>query len=427
MRNSSNKKPGSEFHSKANTKLGVNAFATTTLGMAYSRHGNRRFGIHQPDRLFHTYIVGQTGTGKSTLLLNMARQDAAQGRGFCLIDPHGDLAGDLAIKIKEATGGLSEPQNSKEIGGDILQSPEPIIWNIADPNSPYGYNPLTRTTKALRPLVASGLIEALRKQWTDAWGVRMEHLLRYAILTLLELPQTDIRDILRLYLDREFRREVIAHVSDPQVRQFWTEELPAMNYKNAADGLAPIANKLGAFLAHPVVRRSICEPETPLRFRQIMDEGRVLIINLSKGQLGSDMANVLGGLIVSSIMHAAFTRHDTPEHERLPFALYVDEFHAFTTETMAELLSETRKYALSVVLSHQHTQQATPSVLASIYGNIGNVFCFRIGAQDAPMLSAQLGTVEPRDLINLANHHAFARLMIDGAQSKAFSVETLPS
>jgi len=407
--------------------------AVTTLGMAYHRHGNKPFGILQADRGFHFYVIGQTGTGKSTLLLNMALHDAKAGRGFCLIDPHGDLANDLAGNIcsrhNSSSSGLGDQswkQNSNAQLVTFTESTKPIIWNVADPNSPYGYNPLTRTSKALRPLVASGLIEALRKQWADAWGVRMEHLLRYAILALLELPQTDVRDILRIYLDSNFRREVIANISDPQVKQFWTKELPAMNYKNAADGLAPIANKLGAFLAHPVVRNAICEPEQPLRFRQIMDGGRVLIINLSKGQLGTDLANVLGGLIVSSIMHAAFTRHDIPELIRKPFALYIDEFHSITTETMADLLSETRKYGLSLVLSHQHSQQATPDVLASIYGNIGNIFCFRVGAQDAPALSMQLGNVEPRDLINLPNHHAFVRLMIDGAQTKAFSVETLP-
>lgn len=408
--------------------------AVTTLGMAYHRYGNKPFGVLQADRGFHFYVIGQTGTGKSTLLLNMALQDAKAGRGFCLIDPHGDLANELTDTIgpnykcnPNRLGGHTFTRNTNAQQQNSAKSTKPIIWNVADPNSPFGYNPLTRTSKALRPLVASGLIEALRKQWSDAWGVRMEHLLRYAILALLELPQTDVRDILRIYLDSDFRRGVIANISDPQVKQFWTKELPAMNYKNAADGLAPIANKLGAFLAHPVIRNAICEPKQPLRFRQIMDEGRVFIINLSKGQLGTDLANVLGGLIVSSIMHAAFTRHDTPEHDRKPFALYVDEFHSITTEAMADLLSETRKYGLSLILSHQHSQQATPDVLASIYGNIGNIFCFRVGAQDAPALSMQLGNVEPRDLISLPNHHAFVRLMIDGQQTKAFSAETLPN
>ncbi len=352
----------------------------------------------------HTYIIGQTGTGKSTLLLNMAVQDAEHGTGFALIDPHGDLADALSERCADTA----------------------ISWDIADPNSPYGYNPLTRTSPALRPLIASGLIETLRKQWTDAWGVRMEHLLRHAILALLDTPSTDLRDILRLFLDSAFRKQTIAHIADPQVKQFWIREYPAMNYKKAADGLAPIANKLGAFLAHPVVRTALCEPKEPLRFRRIMDEGQTLIVNLAKGRIGGDITNVLGGLLVSAMTNAAFTRHDVPEGNRRAFFLYVDEFHSFTTETLADLLSETRKYCLGVVLSQQHTKQNRDTVLASIMGNVGTMICFRVGASDAPLLAAQLDYGEARDLVNLHNHHAFIRMMIDGEPSRPFTMTTLP-
>jgi hypothetical protein len=377
----------------------------TILGLAHRRYGDFAFGMRQADRLMHMYVVGQTGTGKSTLLANMALQDAEAGRGFCLVDPHGDLAEGLAAHL-----------------GD-----QALYWNVADPDCPYGYNPLTRTSQHLRPLIASGLIETLRKQWAEAWGVRMEHLLRHAILALLDTPRTDLRDILAMFLDRDFRKMVLEQVTDPQVLQFWIREYPAMNYKNAADGLAPIANKLGAFLSHPIVRTAICEPEQPLRFRRIMDTRQILIVNLAKGRLGADIANVLGGLIVSGIAHAAFTRHDSPEHSRAPFFLYVDEFHAFTTETVAELLSETRKYRLGVILSQQHTRQSSPAVFASVLGNVGTVACFRIGADDAPVLSAQLGGVEMRDLINMPNYRAFVRMMIEAQPEKAFTMTSLPS
>lgn len=375
------------------------------LGLAHRRYGDFPFGIRQSDRLMHMYVIGQTGTGKSTLLANLAYQDAEAGRGFCLIDPHGDLAEGLAAELKDKA----------------------LYWNVADPDCPYGYNPLTRTSWHLRPLIASGLIETLRKQWADAWGVRMEHLLRNAILSLLDTPRTDVRDILAMFLDREFRKSVLEQVTDPQVLQFWTQEYPAMNYKNAADGLAPIANKLGAFLSHPVIRKAVCEPEKPLRFRRIMDGRQILIVNLAKGRLGADVANVLGGLIVSGIALAAFTRHDSPEATRAPFYLYVDEFHAFTTETVAELLSETRKYRLGVILSQQHTQQSSPAVFASVLGNVGTNVCFRIGADDAPVLSAQLGGVDMRDLINMPNYRAFVRMMIENEPSKAFTMASLPS
>jgi hypothetical protein len=376
----------------------------TRIGMAHGRYGDRPFGIRLRDRLMHFYVIGQTGTGKSTLLLNMARQDARRGIGFCLIDPHGDMAATLAQELSDTA----------------------IIWNLDDPSCPYGYNPLTRTSPELHPLIASGLIETLKKQWADAWGVRMEHLLRYAILALLTLPHTDMRDILRLYLDREFRRMVVGGLDDPQLLQFWTEEYPAMNYKNAADGLAPIANKLGAFLAHPVVRKAVCAPEQPLRMRRIMDDGGQLIVNLAKGRLGGDMANLLGGLIVSSLANAAFSRHGAAPEARRPFMAYIDEFHAITTDAIGDVLSESRKYALGLTLSHQHTKQTSPEVFASVMGNVGSLLSFRIGASDAPTIAAQLGDVAERDLLNLPNYRAWLRLMHDGTQSLQFTATTFP-
>lgn len=376
----------------------------TTLGLAYFRYYEYPFGIHQADRMMHCYVLGQTGTGKSTFLSHLARQDATHGTGFCLIDPHGDLAADLAADL-----------------GDRA-----LYWPVADPDVPYGYNPLTHVSAQFRPIVASGLIETLRQQWADAWGVRMEHLLRHAILALLETPRTDLSDILRLFLERPFREQVMSHVSDPHVRQFWFEEYPKMNYKNAADGLAPIANKLGSFLAHPVIRTAVCEPKHPLRFRKIMDERKILLVNLSKGQLGADISNVLGGLIVSGITHAAFSRHSVAEHLRPDFMLYVDEFHNFTTESVADLLSETRKYRLGVIFSQQHTQQSSPAVFASVMGNAGTFVAFRVGANDAPIVSAQLGGTEPRDLIYQPNYRATVRMMLNGQPTHGFSMSTLP-
>lgn len=374
----------------------------TTLGLAYHRYGDRPFAIRQSDRLLHLYIIGQTGTGKSTLLRRMAMQDAAHGVGFCLVDPHGDLATALHASL------------------DMTH----LYWKVADHRGSYGYNPLTRVSASLRPLIASGLIDTLKKQWADAWGARMEHLLRYAILALLELPQTDLRDIMRLFVEKEFQKEVAAVITDPQVRQFWTKEYPSMAYKTAVDGVAPIANKLGAFLAHPVVRKALCEPDEPLRFRKIMDEGQILIVNLAKGQLGSDMANVLGGLIVSSIMNAAFSRHDTPEVDRRAFMLYVDEFHSFTTSAFASMLSEVRKYGLAVTLAHQHIVQADKAVFEAVIGNVGSMMAFRVGALDAPTISKQLGTVSVSDLVNLPNYRAFVQLMVNGEKSKPFTATT---
>jgi len=334
---------------------------------------------------------------------NMMKQDIAAGRGFCFIDPHGDLAEEM-----NASGNIG------------------TYWNPADPNCPYGYNPLSFVTPEFRPLLASGLIETLKKQWADAWGVRMEHLLRFTLLALLERPGSSLDDIVPMFLEKRFRIEVLSRVTNEKVLEFWQKEYPAMNYKTASDGFAPIANKIGGFLAHPLIRSSVCEPEEPLRFRKIMDSGQSLVINLAKGRLGADISNVLGGLIISSIANAAYTRQNLPERERRPFFLYVDEFHSFTTGAFADMLSELRKYGLGMVLAGQYSAQADVSVLEAVIGNVGTLICFRLGATDAPLFAKHLATptILPRDLTNLPNYEMLVRLMVEGRQTKGFSART---
>lgn len=376
----------------------------SVLGVLSGRQDGKTVSIALSDRLLHLYVVGQTGTGKSTLIKNLAEADAAEGRGFCVIDPHGDLALNLSATVQR-----------------------PIhFWNLADPNCGLGYNPIRPVQASLRPLVCSGLIEALRRQWEDAWGARMEHLLRYSILALLEQPHADIREVVRLLIEREFQKRVLHRITDPQVRYFWEVEYPTMNYKNAVDGVAPIANKLGAFLSHPVVRSAICEPVEPIRFRRLMDNGEILIVNLAKGAIGGDIANVLGGLIVSAVMNAAFSRQSVAEGDRRPFMLYVDEFHSFTTTAFAGMLSEVRKYGVAITLAHQHTLQADRTVFGAIMGNVGSTLAFRVGALDAPVIAAQMQGVSPADLIGLPNHQAYAQIMISGEKSKPFSLTTRP-
>jgi DNA helicase HerA-like ATPase len=380
----------------------ITSSETTILGTLDGRQTGKPVGLSLKDRMFHLYIIGQTGTGKSTLIKKLALQDAKSKRGFCLIDPHGDLASALA-------NSLSEP---------------PLYWNLADPSCKLGYNPIKPVAAAIRPLVCSGLIEALRRQWEDAWGARMEHLLRYSVLALLEQPHADMRDVVRLLIEKEFQKEVLNRITDPQVRYFWEVEYPSMNYKNAIDGVAPIANKLGAFLAHPLVRQAMCEPHEPIRFRRLMDEGGCLIVNLAKGSIGGDIANVLGGLIVSSIMNAAFSRQAIQESERRPFMLYVDEFHSFTTTAFAGMLSEVRKYGVGVTLAHQHILQAERNVFEAIVGNVGSMVAFRVGALDAALITSQFPGVLLQDLISLPNHNAYSQIMVAGEKSKPFSLLT---
>ncbi len=374
------------------------------IGIADHRYRPQHFGMYQDDRILHTYIVGQTGTGKSTLMLNMIRQDMQLGNGFCLVDPHGDLAEIVTDEAAETS----------------------IYWNPADPECRYGYNPLTFVSDEYRSLVASGLIHTLKTQWSDAWGVRMEHLLRYTFLALLEQPRASIQDVVPMFLDDEYRARILERVSDPAVQKFWRDEFKALKYKTASDAVAPIANKLGAFLSQPQVRKVLCDPDEPIRFRTIMDDGGHLIVNLAKGRLGADIANVLGGLITTSIAHAAYTRHSLTEQERRPFFLYVDEFHSFTTEAFADLLAELRKYGLGLVLAHQHTSQLSKPVLDAILGNVGSIFVFRVGAPDARTLARQFHDVDAENLLGQENYKAFARIMVDGVQSKTFTLKTLP-
>lgn len=377
----------------------------TIIGTTTKRYETepRAFGILQPDRLHHMYIIGQTGAGKSTLLYNLMRQDLLHEVGFCLLDPHGDLAEEIAAHANDRA----------------------VIWNPADPLCDYGYNPLTRVTDEYRPLVVSGLITALKKQWADAWGARMEHLLRFALFALLEQPSASLEDIMPLFLNEQFRERAIEHVADPQVRHFWTVEFKKLRYQNSVDGISPIANKLSGFLAHPLLRKALCHPEKPIRLRQIMDEGQALIINLAKGKIGADSANLLGGLVITSLGHAAYSRQNMPQTLRRPFFIYADEFHSITTEAFSEMLSELRKYKVGLVLAHQHTEQISKPVLEAIIGNVGTWIVFRVGATDASLLSKQLGSVAPSDLIRLPNFQFFTRLLIEGRQSEVFTGTSL--
>ena len=376
--------------------------AQVILGTAYDHYTPYAFGQTLPDRLLHTYMIGQTGTGKSTLIDNLARQDIDRGQGFCLIDPHGELAEALSDHA------------------DV------ICWRVADPMSQFGYNPLQGVRASRRHLVTSGLIEALRKQWADAWGPRMEHLLRYAVLALLEQPRADLRDIMRLFLESDFRRQAISYISDPLVHAFWSREYPAMNYRTSADGVAPLANKLGALLSNPVARKALCEPEQPLRFRKLMDKQQHLVINLSKGQLGADTANVMGGLLLASIVNAAFSRADTEAASRTPFILYVDEFHHFSTAVFADALSECRKYGLGVVLAQQYTTQTDRDVLEAIFGNVGTIMALRVGALDATAIAKQLLGVSPEQLIMQPSHRAFVQMIMQGQKQMPFSADLHP-
>lgn len=381
----------------------VSPFARTNF-----RADRRVFGIRQADRLFHMHLIGKTGTGKTTLIESLAAQDLQNGRGFCLVDPHGDLAGRLFARVPAS------------------RLDHVFYMNVPDPGQPFGYNPLRQVARERRSLAASGLLETFKNIWTDAWGVRMEHVLRNALLLLLEQPRAALPDVLRLVTDDSYRRQHASASDNAQVKSFWLEEYEHYPARYRSESIAPIQNKVGAFLADPLLYRILVNPERDISFRRIMDEGGAVIINLAKGKIGEDSASLLGSLLVTTIGLAAFSRADLPEAERRPFFLYIDEFQAFTTRFIADMTSELRKYRVGLILAHQHLDQLEPDIRHAVLGNVGTLISFRVGPKDAMILAREFqDAFEPIDLLNLANYDIYLRLMIDGAPSQPFSATTL--
>jgi Helicase HerA, central domain len=378
------------------------------IGETNFRNRGRRFGIRQPDRLSHLYIVGQTGTGKSTLIETLALQDLRAGRGFAVIDPHGDLVERIAVSaLRDPDGRVS-------------------YLNAPDASQPFGYNPLRRVRDDRIPLAASGLMETLKKLWPDAWGVRMEHVLRNTLYVLFEQDHATLADILRLYADEKWRKGTVARIRNDTVRRFWRHEFERYHYRQRADAVAPIQNKIGALLADPTLYRILVAPEIDLSFRSVMDEGRVLLVNLAKGRLGEDSSLMLGGFLVSTLALAAFSRADIPAGERRPFFLYLDEFQNFVTLMLANMTSELRKFGVGLTLANQHLHQLDPDIRHAVLGNAGTLISFRVGPDDASVLAKEFQpTFGVEDLLRLPNRSIYLKLMIDGTPSAPFSADTL--
>jgi len=381
---------------------------TTILGRSNFREDRRLVGLKREDRLAHLLIVGKTGTGKSTLLESMMLQDLENGNGFALIDPHGDLAERIAQNI---------PSHRK---ADIF------YLNAADPAQPYGYNPLRYVSSDRSALAASGLLEAFRKMWPDAWGVRMEHILRNTLMALLEQPKATLHDILRMYSDKTFRLTIARSLRNETVRHFFEKEYERFSFGYRADGVASIQNKVGAFLVDPILNRILTNQQNDLHFRKIMDEGKVLLVNLAKGRIGEDSSNLLGALLITTIGSAAFTRADIPAATRKDFYVFVDEFQSFTTLAVANMFAELRKYRVGFTVAHQYFNQLEPEVRHAVLGNVGTLVAFRVGAEDAPYLAREFQPkFEDLDLLQLENFNMYLKLLIDGAPSRPFSAATL--
>lgn len=370
------------------------------------RNDRKLFGIRRADRRAHMYAIGKTGTGKSTLLATLIRQDMAAGEGIALFDPHGDL-------VEEIVRQTPEDRQS-----DL------IYVNV--PERPFGFNPLENVAPAKRSLAASGIIEVFKKIWIDSWGPRLEHILRNAIFALLEQPEATLADIPRLLDDAEFRKRTALRVTNAQVRHFWLREYESYPARFRAEAIAPLQNKVGAFLSDPLLYRILTTQRNSFDLRRIMDEGKIILVNLAKGKIGEGPASLLGSLLVSAIGLAGLSRSDLPPEARRDFYLYVDEFQTFATMSFASMLSELRKYRVNLILANQYLSQLEPQVRDAVLGNVGTLVSFRVGPADAEILSKEF---EPEfsaaDLVALPNFGIYLRLMIEGKVSRAFSAETV--
>ncbi|MFA5318616.1 MAG: type IV secretion system DNA-binding domain-containing protein [Patescibacteria group bacterium] len=382
----------------------ITIFAETNF-----RNRRQRFGIKQDDRRRHMYIIGKTGVGKSTLQENMIINDISAGYGVAVVDPHGDLV-EKVIKYIPS-----------------YRANDVIYFNPSDINYPIAFNVVERVAPEYRHLVASGLIGIFQKLWADSWGPRLEYILRNAILAILDYPGSTLMGVTRMLSDKPFRKKVIEKIQDPVVKAFWVNEFAGYADKFASEAVSPIQNKVGQFLSSSLIRNIVGQVKSSLDLRTIMDEGKILLLNLSKGHIGEDNSALLGAMMITKIQLAAMSRVDTPESQRKDFYLYVDEFQNFATSSFANILSEARKYRLNLIMAHQYIAQLDETVWAAVQGNVGTLTVYRIGAADAELLVKEF---EPQfteeDLVNLPKYNFYVKLMIDGISSQPFSATGLP-
>ncbi|MBI3634366.1 MAG: type IV secretion system DNA-binding domain-containing protein [Candidatus Yonathbacteria bacterium] len=370
------------------------------------------FGIKAEDRTRHMYIIGKTGMGKSTMIENMAVQDIKNGEGFAFIDPHGKSAAFLLEYIPA--------ERVKDV----------IYFAPFDMENPISFNIMEDIGPDKRHLVANGLMSVFKKIWVDAWSARMEYILSNVLLALLEYPDSTLLGVNRMLADKAYRKKVVDNIQDPSVKSFWVDEYAKYSEKYAAEATPAIQNKIGQFTSNPLIRNIIGQPHSSFDLRKIMDERKILIVNLSKGQVGEGNANLLGSMIITKIYLSAMSRADLVESElrKLPnFYLYVDEFQSFANESFANILSEARKYKLALIMAHQYIEQMSEEVTAAVFGNVGTQIMFRVGATDAEHLEKEYAPVfTAEDMVNLGFTQIYLKLMIDGVASHPFSAVTMP-
>lgn len=384
----------------------------TYFGLTDFRNERKRFGIKNKDRARHVYVIGKTGMGKSTLLENMAAQDIEGGEGMCFIDPHGSAIETLLEYIPE--------HRVKDV----------VYFAPFDSDYPISFNVMEDVDPDKRHLVASGLMSTFKKIWVDAWSARMEYILNNTILALLEYPDSTLLSVNRMLSDKGFRQEVVKNISDPSVKSFWVDEFGSWDDRYAREASAAIQNKIGQFTANPLIRNIIGQPKSSFDVRDMMDNQKIFLVNLSKGQIGEQNAGLLGGMIITAIYLGAMSRADVPKAElaQLPdFYLFVDEFQNFANESFADILAEARKYKLSLTVAHQYIAQMEEAVSDAVFGNVGTTIAYRVGPMDAEMLEKVFSpTFVQEDIVNLGRFQFYLSLMIDEVGSKPFSATGIP-
>lgn len=381
----------------------------TPIGMANYRWGLEWFWLKPIDRARHVYIIGKTGMWKSTLLENMIYTDILNGRWVAVIDPHGDLVETILANIP------------KSRTNDI------VLFDPADQEYPIAFNMLENSRPELRPIVAGGLVSIFKKMFAESWGPRLEYILRNTILTLLLIPDTTMISIPLMLTHEAYRRKVVSKIDDPILVQFWNEEFAKMSPSMQSESINPILNKVGQFLSSPILRNILGQPKNPFSLRWVMDNGKIFLVNLSKWRIGEDASALLGAMMVTKFQIEAMTRADIPENERRDFGLYVDEFQNFATDSFATILSEARKYKLSLTMANQYVEQMAETVQGAVFGNVGSLIAFQVGYHDAVTFAEVFGgedVITPQDLTNLRKYDIYTKLLIDGMPSPVFSATT---
>jgi len=385
-------------------KQEINFFAKT-------EYKNRvvNFGIKEKDRRRHIYVVGKTGTGKSTLIANMAIDDLKKGKGLAVIDPHGDLCETLLDYIP-----------SRRINDVVYLDP-------SDREHPFALNVFEISNPAQGELVASGVVSIFYKLYSYSWGPRLEHILRNVVLTLTHVPDATLVDIIKMLTNKNFRKKIISNLKDEASYNFWTKEFLKMPDRLREEAIAPILNKVGQFVSSPLIRRVISQPKSTIDLEKIMNEGKILLVNLSQGRLGEDNAALLGAMIITKVQLAAMNRVNIVEEQRRDFYLYVDEFQNFATDSFIKILSEARKYRLNLCLANQYMAQIGEEVQKAVLGNAGTLISFLVGAEDAAILEKEYGGIfTANDLVGISNFQVIIKLMIDNLTSRPFFAYTLP-